>query len=1125
MISLSAKLPEIRFMAGNKYWLLSSVVGCCLNTNVVYGQIVPDNTTNTTITNSCQVSCDITGGIIAGDNLFHSFTEFNLNNEESVYFADPGVNNIFSRITGSNPSEIFGTLGISGGDASLWLLNPNGIVFGQGATLDINGSFVATTADEIRFGDRNFTALPNDQENFTLLTIEPTALFFNQMGQNLPINLNSGATLEVSEQETITLVGGQEIADKPAVEILDASLQASQGNIFIAGIENSGQINLDNDFQLTFNPEVIKGDIIFDQGSVIDVSGIGAGSIKLQGRSITLTGESQLNANTLGNLNGKEIDITANELNIADNSTIITSTIGTGNSANIIITTDESVDLSGRDITAFQEFLLTTLTGGDRSNNISSFIYSFSQGDGIAGDINIKSENVMVQNGAWILTSSLNSGHAGDIAIDAKNDLTINGSGLISGSAVDSEGNSGKITINSENLLIQNSGLIFSGTLGLGNGGDISLNISDSIILNQSLSGSIVPTGVYTNTVGNSGAAGNLTIDTDNLIIDDGSQLSSASGTVTSQGLIPFGGKGGNITVSAKLIDIQGSSPDDLLASGIINDTYSNNSAGDILIQTDKLNLSENASISASSINSGNGGNLSIFANESINLQGLGFENLQQVFLGTLSGEVSVNDLGGGLLTNNRNGIGGNITIESPRLILEEGALISSSTFGLGNGGNLDIESENIQIIDSAIVGSTLSQGTAGNLNIQTDQLSLLNGVLVTSSIGLSDAGNIKVQATESIDLVGDNSSFISPGIYTANTNGHPGNLEVNTKDLVIRGGARIDASSGESNIQEIQDILEDIDDSGQEVNLDTKTSLIINAESIKISGTSMNGFFSSNINTSTGSSFPASDIQINSSQLEISDQGEIAVSSFGDGEAGSLTINSDTILLRDQGSLNASSLSGQGGNIELQVKDLLSLYDNSNIQTDAQGFGNGGNIAIDTTFVILSEISRISAQALSGQGGSINIAVTDIFVTPSSQISASSDLGIDGEVNIQTFSSTERNNSIKLPEKTVQADNLVVQSCGSSNAEGAFLYTGKGGLPINLLTEVLEGDTISDLDIPNNLTIDNPLQVDYTTMNLQSLIIAEAQSWKINLQGKVELITSDNSSLSALQFPSLSCF
>jgi filamentous hemagglutinin family protein len=89
----------------------------------------------------------ISGGAIRGSNLFHSFREFNIGEGKGGYFENPAaIENIFSRVTGSNPSNILGTLGVLG-NANLFFLNPNGILFGPNASLDLRGSFLATTAD------------------------------------------------------------------------------------------------------------------------------------------------------------------------------------------------------------------------------------------------------------------------------------------------------------------------------------------------------------------------------------------------------------------------------------------------------------------------------------------------------------------------------------------------------------------------------------------------------------------------------------------------------------------------------------------------------------------------------------------------------------------------------------------------------------------------------------------------------------------------------------------------------------------------------------------------------------------------------------------------------------------
>lgn len=117
----------------------------------------------------------IEGGALRGSNLFHSFLEFNIAPGQRLYFAHPaGIESILTRITGSNPSNIFGTLGVNG-VADLFLINPNGLVFGETATLDIQGSFYASTAEAIPIGDGVYSATAPAQSR--LLTVNPSALF------------------------------------------------------------------------------------------------------------------------------------------------------------------------------------------------------------------------------------------------------------------------------------------------------------------------------------------------------------------------------------------------------------------------------------------------------------------------------------------------------------------------------------------------------------------------------------------------------------------------------------------------------------------------------------------------------------------------------------------------------------------------------------------------------------------------------------------------------------------------------------------------------------------------------------------------------------------------------------
>ena len=189
--------------------------------------------TNTVVTPNGN-RYDITGGSFSGDraNLFHSFTQFNLGQGQTANFlTNPHIQNILGRINGGNPSLINGLIQVTGGNSNLFLMNPSGIIFGNSASLNVPGSFHATTATGIGFGNQWLSAIGNN--NWATLIGNPNSFAFTSLQSGSIVN---SGNLTVAPGQSLSLTGG--------TVVNTGQLSAPGGNILISAVPGQNLVRI-----------------------------------------------------------------------------------------------------------------------------------------------------------------------------------------------------------------------------------------------------------------------------------------------------------------------------------------------------------------------------------------------------------------------------------------------------------------------------------------------------------------------------------------------------------------------------------------------------------------------------------------------------------------------------------------------------------------------------------------------------------------------------------------------------------------------------------------------------------------------------------------------------------------
>ena len=778
------------------FWVL--FVYLLVSNNKAIGQITPDETVPTTVRHSGNVT-EITGGSTAGDNLFHSFEEFSIPTGQSAFFnhAD-NIINIFSRVTGNSISEINGSIRANG-NANLFLLNPSGIIFGENASLNIGGSFLATTARSVIFRDGAIFDTQNPQN--PLLTIDiPIGL---QIGTNPGSIINRSTTqnngeivgLEVNRQQNITFIGKD-------ITLAGGSLTAPGGIVNLAGLSSAELVEFDENRNLSFSSEALLSNITFDSGATVNVRADNGGSVAINARNLSLKSESLV----LAGIKEGSGTIESQAGNIDVN---VTDTISMVDSSDLSNSIREEAIGKGGDINIITRSLFL---------NNDAEIAALSFGRGNAGSIKIEAlDSVSLNGGSKLRTAAFGFGDAGNVTIEAINgSVSVQGanSGVATIVGEEGVGQGGDISIAADRLLItkgqpSNLGntssepigaLLRTSTLGEGNAGDIVIRVDDSFVLsgsNDSFLGglqsvveqgatgeggnidisaysfSIVDGGSINTSSRGNGSAGNIKIETEESIVISGTapliSLDDLAIGGSSSGIISntddeARGMGGQINVDTPYLRLS--------EGGVISSrSRSNFDSGDITINAQTLEIVDGGQILTSAFKQGSAGEINLNISDRVTISGSDLtwhDRFGRVAasIGREDAEFLIDPVSpeSGIYANTNNratGDGANINLNTDRLDVSDKARISVSSSGRGNSGSLRIESNAIDLSNGAKLFARVNTGEQGNIILDTNVLKLSDRSIVSTDAQGADGGNIFIDtdilvALENSDITAD---------------------------------------------------------------------------------------------------------------------------------------------------------------------------------------------------------------------------------------------------------------------------------------------------------------------------------------------------------------------------------
>jgi filamentous hemagglutinin family protein len=781
-------------------WMGLAVPGLVgLGSGGAVAQIVPDATlgSEASVVNlGAEVNQRlIEGGAARGNALFHSFEQFNVGSGERVDFANPnGITEILGRVTGSDVSDILGTLGVDGG-ANLFLLNPNGILFGPDSRLDISGSFTASTADRFIFADgAEFSAV--HPQVAPLLTI-------NDVNPRLGYGVNEATMIVAGE-----LVVGE-----------DLRLGAHR-------LEISGELQARRDMVLQGSERILSGGNYTVGGYLFteDLAGNGVDFVVPHSNVIGADGDVRFNGDYTGQslyvLAGGSVAVAdgVDEIQVTGGMTESVSPMvsdGMGGTQMITVSSDGQARLDIRSGVDWAEL-------GGNPGNTAPVGLGVTFGSATSGDIDLTGVDIRNGGGDVVLMSQVEAGSSlgqGDIVVKGIDTSIEEGDGgnislstmtgdisstgplnsysySYSGSLISGEGGNiglstvtGDITtgvLNSWSFSAASLLSSASGTFVGEAGGDITLSTVMGNISTETLDSSFTLLGSFSGDAAVAADGGNITLSTITGHISTGSLNSSsfigsaADVEAGDGGDIALSTRTGNIsTRSLDSPSIAGSFSNDVVARdgrnnilGVISDLTPDEGPSQnrrtILITTllDDVAATSSGSLSfapSGDVAGGDGGDINFSTiTGNISTGGLDASSDSRSYSYSISGNVIGGDAGNVALST----ITGEIVTERLNASAESFSIagLNSGDIVMGDGGNISVSTITGDISTGAIYSYSNSGSSPGNV------------------IG-GNGGNIFVSTQNDIDIQGAVGSL---SLVRSGTAGNGGNIELRAQGNIL---------------------------------------------------------------------------------------------------------------------------------------------------------------------------------------------------------------------------------------------------------------------------------------------------------------------------------------------------